>query len=48
MSTIRAAIFFASADKYVTTLLSIATTAIVARLIGPAECRMITEEFRLH
>jgi O-antigen/teichoic acid export membrane protein len=37
MSKIRAAVLFASADKYVTTLLSIATTAVVARLIGPAE-----------
>ena len=37
MNQIRAAILFASADKYVTTLLSIATTAVVARLIGPAE-----------
>jgi O-antigen/teichoic acid export membrane protein len=37
MDRVRAAVLFASADKYVTTLLSIATTAVVARLVGPAE-----------
>lgn len=37
MEKLRAAVLFASADKYVTTLLSIVTTAIVARMVGPAE-----------